>query len=97
MRQGTACRCRIETGDVATLFVDRDHNIGASGTQLGAQLGDLHIVDNVLGKQQHATQPVGDGAKQPRLSSYSAKLWRIARSISARASASVILPPRSRT
>ena len=56
----------VETGDVAALLVDRDHDIGASAAELCAQLGDLHIVDDVLSEQQHATEPVADGAEQPR-------------------------------
>ena len=56
----------VETGDVAALLVDRDHDIGASAAELSAQLGDLHIVDDVLSEQQHATEPVADRAEQPR-------------------------------
>src|SRR6185295_19703619 len=61
-----AAASSVETGHIAALLVDCNDDIGASAAELSAQLGDLHIVDDVLSEQQHATEPVADGAEQPR-------------------------------
>jgi hypothetical protein len=55
----------IESGDVATFFVDGDDDIGTGLAELAAHEGDLGVVDDVLSEQQHSAEPSTHKVEQP--------------------------------
>ena len=63
-REGAACR-GLEPGDVASLLVDGDQEVGLLGTERGGERGDLLGVAHVAGEEHDAADPLGELAPQP--------------------------------
>ena len=55
----------VETRDVAALLIDADDDVRPRRPQLGGQLRDLGVVDDVTAEEDHPTETLFDAAPQP--------------------------------
>ena len=87
--RATGCRQRVQSGDVATLLVDRDHGRGATSGG-GGQRGDRHrAIVGVGAEQADAAEASATARPSPRAASYPGTPEQTA---SARRSRSTLIP-----
>ena len=66
-RPDSRCRDGVQPGDVATLLVERDHDVASSGpTELVGEAADGGAVSEVRAEEHDATEAVGQRVEQPR-------------------------------